>query len=611
MPTQFSQLSEGLFVHHGCVNVGILRDGDRGLLIDCGDGDVQSTLNALGITQIDTILFTHHHRDGASGANLLRDEETRIGVPVQERPWFESVETFWNDPKTRWHLYDYHPHNLMLAESIPVRDVYTDGDEIAWGNAKLSVLDTPGHTNGSVSYLIEVDGKRFAFCGDTIYDDGQLWELYSLQKGEHTRDYHGFLGARNELADSLEKLRGTGADALIPSHGNVMHNSGAAIDAVLQRLNQCYDRYVAISALRHYFPDHFTAFEGREGHMPIREGKAVPEFLRHYGTTWLIISENREAFVMDCGSPYVIREIEKCQTNGEISNVTEFWVTHYHDDHVDVIPEFQERFPCRTLTDAVVADVIENPHGFRTPCISPSVARIDQRTCDGESWTWNEFKMTAYHFPGQTYYHGGLLVEGRGVRLFFSGDSFTMSGIDDYCSGNRNLLGRNVGYDRCLTLLEQLRPTHIFNCHVNCAFDFTDEEIRWMRANLSEREQLYTALFPWEHANYGMDEHWVRCYPYEQDVAPGKTANLRVDFTNHSEQERRAICRPITPNSWDVHIPEGEAIIPPKSDGHVSFPIPIPHLDNRTPGRIVIPVEVTYDGCRLGQFREAIFVLDL
>jgi hypothetical protein len=132
-----------------------------------------------------------------------------------------------------------------------------------------------------------------------------------------------------------------------------------------------------------------------------------------------------------------------------------------------------------------------------------------------------------------------------------------------------------------------------------------------MRANLSEREQLYTALFPWEHANYGMDEHWVRCYPYEQDVAPGKTANLRVDFTNHSEQERRAICRPITPNSWDVHIPEGEAIIPPKSDGHVSFPIPIPHLDNRTPGRIVIPVEVTYDGCRLGQFREAIFVLDL
>jgi glyoxylase-like metal-dependent hydrolase (beta-lactamase superfamily II) len=611
MPTQFSQLSEGLFVHHGCVNVGILRDGDRGLLIDCGDGDVQSTLNALGITQIDTILFTHHHRDGASGANLLRDEETRIGVPVQERPWFESVETFWNDPKTRWHLYDYHPHNLMLAESIPVRDVYTDGDEIAWGNAKLSVLDTPGHTNGSVSYLIEVDGKRFAFCGDTIYDDGQLWELYSLQKGEHTRDYHGFLGARNELADSLEKLRGTGADALIPSHGNVMHNSGAAIDAVLQRLNQCYDRYVAISALRHYFPDHFTAFEGREGHMPIREGKAVPEFLRHYGTTWLIISENREAFVMDCGSPYVIREIEKCQTNGEISNVTEFWVTHYHDDHVDVIPEFQERFPCRTLTDAVVADVIENPHGFRTPCISPSVARIDQRTRDGESWTWNEFKMTAYHFPGQTYYHGGLLVEGRGVRLFFSGDSFTMSGIDDYCSGNRNLLGRNVGYDRCLTLLEQLRPTHIFNCHVNCAFDFTDEEIRWMRANLSEREQLYTALFPWEHANYGMDEHWVRCYPYEQDVAPGKTANLRVDFTNHSEQERRAICRPITPNSWDVHIPEGEAIIPPKSDGHVSFPIPIPHLDNRTPGRIVIPVEVTYDGCRLGQFREAIFVLDL
>ena len=184
MSTQFSQLGNQIFIHHGSINVGILRDDNRALLIDCGDGSVRSTLNALGITTVDTVLFTHHHRDQASGIGVVASEDTRIGVPVQERQWFESVETFWNDPQMRWHLYNYHPHNLMLTESLPVTDIYADGDSIQWRNARIRVIDTPGHTDGSISYTVEVDGLCFAFCGDLIYDMGQIWELYSLQKGE-------------------------------------------------------------------------------------------------------------------------------------------------------------------------------------------------------------------------------------------------------------------------------------------------------------------------------------------------------------------------------------------------------------------------------------------
>ena len=180
-----------------------------------------------------------------------------------------------------------------------------------------------------------------------------------------------------------------------------MHNPSGAIETLLQRLDTCYDKYIAISALRYHFPKLFTAFEGSAGHMPIRDGIEVPEFLRHYGTTWMIISENGEAFVMDCGSPGILKQIQRLKAQGEISDVTEFWITHYHDDHVDAIPAFQENFPCTTRTDSVVADVVENPRGFRLPCISPAAARIDHRTQDGDSWTWNEFEMTAYHFPAR------------------------------------------------------------------------------------------------------------------------------------------------------------------------------------------------------------------
>lgn len=602
---KISRLSDHLLVYHGSINVGILRDENRTLLMDLGDGDVQSSLDKLRIAEVESVLFTHHHRDQASGVWRLAKDGVKIGVPAQERAWFESVETFWNDPSTRWHIYNVHPHNLMLPESVPVTHAYKERDVINWGGAKISVLDTPGHTDGSISYLVEVDGARFIFCGDVIYNEGQIWELYSLQKGETTTDYHGFLGSRKQLKASLLKLREIDASALIPSHGRIMDKPAEAIDALIGRLDECYDKYVAISALRHYFPEMFAEFEGKAGHMPIRDGKAVPEFLRHYGTTWLIISQTGEAFAMDCGSKDVIKQVQALQT--EISGVTGLWITHYHDDHVDAIPEFQKAFKCPVYADLSIVSVVENPRGFRTPCISPVLVHVDCPTEDGQSWAWNEFKMTAYHFPGQTYYHGGLLVEGRGLRMFFAGDSFTMSGIDDYCSGNRNWLGKETGFDRCLKLIQDLKPTHIFNCHVDKAFKFTQREIQFMRDNLAQREIIYGQLFPWDSPNYGMDEHWVRCYPYEQDAVAGGKVSLRVDITNHSAFQRHAVCRPVLPRAWNVELEAKSFWISAKSDGSLTFSFEVP--ENAAPKRTVIPVEVTYDGHPLGQFREAMLVI--
>ena len=218
--------------------------------------------------------------------------------------------------------------------------------------------------------------------------------------------------------------------------------------------------------------------------------------------------------------------------------------------------------------------------------------------------------MTAYHFPGQTLYHSGLFVEGQGVRMLFVGDSFTPAGIDDYCSQNRNWLGRGVGFDRCIQLVEKLQPTHIFNCHVGEAFDFTPEQCRFMRANLAEREGLYGQLVPWDHANYGMDEPWVRCHPYEQRAKPGGKVTFRVVVTNHSAEPRKAACRAVLPRAWG----DGERVtewsrtaIPAKTEGELPLSLPIPA--DVPPGRYVIPVDVQYGDRGLPQFTEAIVVV--
>ncbi|MHC4403693.1 MAG: MBL fold metallo-hydrolase, partial [Planctomycetota bacterium] len=407
---RLTRLSEHVSVYCGPINVGIVQNDSKALLIDCGDAGVLHALDELGVTAVDQVIFTHHHRDQACGAHLLVEAGARLAVPVAERDHFDDVAAYWANPKSRWHLYSQHPHHLMLAEPVPVDAALADGQRLAWGPAEIRVISTPGHTDGSVSYLVEVDGKRIVFSGDCIYDEGQLWELYSLQKGfqrgkRRIGDYHGFLGAQWELIESLGRIRAARPEVLVPSHGRVMRDPPGAIDALLGRLEVCYDRYVAASALRHYFPELFTEFAGRPTHMAIRPGKPVPDCLRHVGTTWVLVSEQKAAFVMDCGSSRVVPQIKKWIDQGEIESVEGLWVTHYHDDHVNAIPDFQKEFDCPCITDRHVAEVITNPLAWRLPCISESVARVDRPTADGESWPWREFRMTAYHLPGQTLYH--------------------------------------------------------------------------------------------------------------------------------------------------------------------------------------------------------------
>lgn len=603
--TRLKQISESLFVYSGSINTGIIRSGNACLIIDFGDGSAMEALPEIGVTEIKEVLFTHHHRDQASGLIGIDDFQAEIGVPERERVLFGDVKKFWNDQSRRWHIYNFHPHNLMLHEPIIPSKTYKEGNVIQWDHVKISVLDTPGHTDGSISYVVEADGKRFVFSGDVIYDHGKVWELYSLQKGnQFVTDYHGFMGSREELKQSLQKICKSDPDLIIPSHGNIIDEPLSAISALIERMDRCYDRYVAISALRHYFPEMFAEFHGRPGHMRVRPGKQAPEFLKHYGTTWLILSENSDAFVIDCGSADVVRYILGLQTQGIIRNIGGLWITHYHDDHVDGIPAFIDAFDCPIYADDTIANILKDPLGFRLPCISPvSISNI-KRTTDKESWAWNEFKMTAYHFPGQTYYHGGLLVEGRGARIFFAGDSFTMSGIDDYCVGNRNWLGDNVGFDRCLRLINELNPTDIINCHVDLSFDFTPEEIQFMRDNLKEREELFGELLPWDSPNYGLDEHWIGIYPYEQDVVPGNPVKLEVRVTNHSSTERIAKSFPILPMKWKVNVSPVSAVIPAHSEGSImlNFVIPVDISEER----VIVPFDITYNDISLGQFRECI-----
>ena len=188
----------------------------------------------------------------------------------------------------------------------------------------------------------------------------------------------------------------------------------------------------------------------------------------------------------------------------------------------------------------------------------------------------------------------------------------------NYCAFNRNWMGKGVGYDRCLELVEELRPTDMLYAHKPQAFAYSAEDCRFMRANLAEREELFGKLLPWDNPNYGVDGWWVMCRPYEQHARAGGEIAFDVAITNHSTAARTAACRAVPPRAWGgPPLPPAsgsdalgwaKAGIPPKADGRVRLSLNVPK--GTGPGKYPIAVDVRYGPRVLPQLAVAIAVVD-
>src|ERR1700722_9788286 len=205
------QLVPGLEIRKGSVNTAIFERNGKTLLIDSGELVIPA----------EWALYTHHHRDQASGARKLAAGGTKLAVPAKEERLFAAADQFWDSiDLLLYHRYEFRPHLFTLRERVPVSKTLADGDSFQWEGLRFEVIGTPGHTDGSVSYLVEIAGKRIAFTGDLICGPGQIWEVYSLQKRfpKMASAYTGFGGGVPEIKASLDRILEQKPDLLVPSH---------------------------------------------------------------------------------------------------------------------------------------------------------------------------------------------------------------------------------------------------------------------------------------------------------------------------------------------------------------------------------------------------------
>lgn len=144
-----------------------LIEGRDCYLIDTGTAGservIERYLNQIGrrISDIKAIFLTHSHPDHiGSAAAIKRMTGCTVYASEAERPWIEDIDRQFRERPI--------PNFYALAgESTAVDVMVKQGDVITPEEGMvLSVLGTPGHSSGSVSYIYLE--QKTIFCGDAV-----------------------------------------------------------------------------------------------------------------------------------------------------------------------------------------------------------------------------------------------------------------------------------------------------------------------------------------------------------------------------------------------------------------------------------------------------------
>jgi hydroxyacylglutathione hydrolase len=137
------------------------------------------------------LVSTHRHWDHiGDNAAVVAATDARLAVHGLDRHGLE-------DPQP---LFAPFP----IPASVPAVEL-AEGGEIRFGSIRLSVLHTPGHTEGSVCLV--ANDERLLFSGDTLFAAG--WGRTDLPGGDD-----------EQMVESLTRLAGLDDDlAVLPGHG--------------------------------------------------------------------------------------------------------------------------------------------------------------------------------------------------------------------------------------------------------------------------------------------------------------------------------------------------------------------------------------------------------
>jgi glyoxylase-like metal-dependent hydrolase (beta-lactamase superfamily II) len=175
-----------LTIRDGFMNLYVLKAAGGLVCFDAGWRPAMAArgFGALGLNPRDVVavFLTHLHWDHARSTSFFHNAEVFVGkheIPAKVPKWLKPVKRLTS---------------------------VTEGQRLTAAGISVRVLETPGHTPGSVSYLA---GERFLFSGDVI----------RLRQGEAFPFPFWFNRDSRALAQSVRKLAGlNGIECLMTAH---------------------------------------------------------------------------------------------------------------------------------------------------------------------------------------------------------------------------------------------------------------------------------------------------------------------------------------------------------------------------------------------------------
>jgi len=171
----------------------------RPILVDAGmmaGPTLKNIKRFIDPTKIELIVLTHCHHDPAGAAPALK-EATGARLMLSEK----EVGCIGDELASVAYLFGQQAPEYRVDETLK------EGMVLDTGEWKLEVLETPGHSQGSI--CLYERKQKVLFSGDTVFPDGNIGRT----------DMFG--GSTEDLVRSIQRLTELDVEIMYPGHMDI------------------------------------------------------------------------------------------------------------------------------------------------------------------------------------------------------------------------------------------------------------------------------------------------------------------------------------------------------------------------------------------------------
>lgn len=589
----FELIQPNIYRLQDACNVYLLRSGSSGLLIDAGSDRLAWALKSVGVEQIDWILHTHYHRDQCLGSAGLKNAGTKIAIGKSDADYLQQAVL--GSPiniSDRYLLKDDlsdFGRRMEPFQKPGVDKELKEGDEFQWKEYTVRVIDTPGHTKGSVSYMVEVDGRLMCFSGDLVMDGGYIHNLFCMQ----------WIYLQNPGIDSsvtsIDKITLLDPELLLPSHG-------PTITEPLEDLQRLRSR---ILAFQNSFDIQRAGRWNWSGFVQVSE-----HVIQDCGSTsQLIIAESGEVLLFDCGDNFTAERLAEARQKYGIKKIDIIIPSHWHWDHIDGIPALAASEGAEIWVWEGLREHVEYPENFITTCWTDTKFTPDRILSEGEKFDWGGHSFQVFHNPVHMEEQMGLAARIDNIKFYFTADGsssnregFMRSSIHCY-----NGISTRTGLIKTARSFSIADPYICIPAHSNgfaTHADTREEFIEWAMGTTD----IITALLPPGQTETGFNPYWTTFYPAKKTMISGERKKVLLRIKNTASH-------PVSGKAWlkshdDIVFTEKELSydLAPGEDGEI--PVEIEVKAGCQPGTYIITADIEFDTEFFGEYPQAYIIVN-